>query len=66
MFGVIKDTFDSDGGSMSGDEDFFSVASTMPLVAGYGSTICSGWETTAQLTFDSQTRYTLVNSVQCV
>ena len=31
--GVIKDTLDSDGGSISGDEDFFSVANTMPFVA---------------------------------
>ena len=33
MSGVIKETFESDGGSMRGDEDFFSVASTIPFVA---------------------------------
>jgi hypothetical protein len=33
IFGVIKLTFESEGGSMSGEEDFFSVARTMPLVA---------------------------------
>jgi len=33
MFGVMRETFESDGGSMSGDEDFFSVARTMPFVA---------------------------------
>jgi len=33
MFGVIRLTFERDGGSMRGDEDFFSVARTMPLVA---------------------------------
>ena len=33
MSGVIKDTLDSDGGSISGDEDFFSVARTIPFVA---------------------------------
>jgi hypothetical protein len=33
MFGVMSETLDNDGGSMSGDEDFFSVARTMPLVA---------------------------------
>jgi hypothetical protein len=33
MFGVMSETFESDGGSMSGDEDFFSVARTMPFVA---------------------------------
>jgi hypothetical protein len=35
MFGVIRETFESEGGSTSGDEDFFSVARTMPLVAEY-------------------------------
>ncbi len=33
MSGVMRDTFERDGGSMRGEEDFFSVASTMPLVA---------------------------------
>ena len=33
IFGVIKETFESEGGSMRGDEDFFSVARTMPFVA---------------------------------
>jgi hypothetical protein len=33
MFGVIRLTFDEDEESMSGDDDFFSVARTMPLVA---------------------------------
>jgi len=33
MFGVIRETFDSEGGSMRGEDDFFSVARTMPLVA---------------------------------
>lgn len=31
--GVMEETLDSDGGSMSGDEDFFSVARTTPFVA---------------------------------
>jgi hypothetical protein len=34
MFGVIRETFAEECGSMSGDEDFFSVARTMPFVAG--------------------------------
>lgn len=34
MFGVIRETFEREGGSMRVDEDFFSVARTMPLVAG--------------------------------
>ena len=33
MFGVMSETFDNDGGSISGEDDFFSVARTMPLVA---------------------------------
>lgn len=33
MLGVMRLTFDEDDESMSGDEDFFSVARTMPLVA---------------------------------
>jgi hypothetical protein len=37
MFGVMRETFESDGGSMSGDEDFFSVARTIPFVAVYVS-----------------------------
>ena len=34
MLGVISDTLDRDGGSMRGELDFFSVARTMPFVAG--------------------------------
>lgn len=33
MLGVIRETFDNEGASIRGDEDFFSVARTMPLVA---------------------------------
>ena len=32
--GVTKEIFERESDSMSGDEDFFSVARTMPLVAG--------------------------------
>lgn len=35
MFGVMRETLESDGGSMSGEDDFFSVARTTPLVAGW-------------------------------
>lgn len=34
MFGVMSETFDEDEASMSGEDDFFSVARTIPLVAG--------------------------------
>jgi len=33
MSGVMRLTFESEGGSIKGDEDFFSVARTMPFVA---------------------------------
>src|ERR1700761_138185 len=33
MLGVMRETLDEDEESMSGEEDFFSVASTMPLAA---------------------------------
>lgn len=35
MLGVMRLIFDDDCESMSGDDDFFSVARTMPLVARY-------------------------------
>lgn len=35
MSGVMRETLESEGGSMRGDEDFFSVARTIPLVAVY-------------------------------
>jgi len=31
--GVMREILDREGGSIRGEEDFFSVASTMPLVA---------------------------------
>lgn len=34
MFGVTKEILAREDGSASGDEDFFSVASTIPFVAG--------------------------------
>jgi hypothetical protein len=33
IFGVMRLTFEREGGSMRGDEDFFSVARTIPFVA---------------------------------
>jgi hypothetical protein len=33
MLGVMRETLDREGGSMSGEDDFFSVARTMPFVA---------------------------------
>lgn len=34
MSGVMRETLEREGGSMRGEEDFFSVARTIPLVAG--------------------------------
>jgi hypothetical protein len=33
MLGVMRLTLERDGGSISGEEDFFSVARTIPFVA---------------------------------
>lgn len=33
MSGVMRETLEREGGSISGEEDFFSVARTMPFVA---------------------------------
>lgn len=33
MLGVMREIFDDEEASISGDEDFFSVARTMPFVA---------------------------------
>jgi hypothetical protein len=33
MLGVMRETLEREGGSIRGEEDFFSVARTTPLVA---------------------------------
>ena len=33
MFGVTSEIFESEGASISGEDDFFSVANTIPFVA---------------------------------
>jgi hypothetical protein len=52
MFGVIRLTLDDDCESMSGEEDFFSVARTIPLVAGKNQLLVS--QQMHVPTFDSQ------------
>jgi hypothetical protein len=65
MFGVIRLTFEREGGSIKGDDDFFSVARTMPFVATRVIRIlCKSlghdiW----QLTFDAQGSNTLVDGI---
>jgi hypothetical protein len=41
MLGVMRLILDREVGSASGEEDFFSVARTMPLVAGWGEVLVS-------------------------
>ena len=49
---------------MRGDEDFFSVASTIPLVAVRVSHAKSPLMYAVLHTFDTQRRYALVDSIQ--
>lgn len=44
MFGVMRETFESEGGSMRGEEDFFSVARTTPFVAGENLDVTSRYQ----------------------
>ena len=65
MFGVMRLTFEREGGSIKGDDDFFSVASTMPFVATVAiSIMCKrlGYDI-PQLTFDAQGSNTLVDGI---
>jgi hypothetical protein len=71
--GVINETFDRDGGSIRGDDDFFSVARTTPFVAKKGKTsltnpsgqkhidICG-----IDVTFDTKRSDALVHGIQSV
>lgn len=63
--GVISEILESEGGSIRGEEDFFSVASTMPFVAITGQ---SAWPYVGELgrlhTFDTKGSHTLVDRVQ--
>ena len=63
MLGVISETLESEGGSMSGDEDFFSVARTIPFVAAWNVNICTS-TVDKRSTFDSQGCYALIDGCQ--
>lgn len=66
MSGVIRETLEREGGSMRGEEDFFSVARTMPLVAVTILSVCGrqcGKVISGQ-TFYSEGSYSLVYGVQ--
>ena len=71
MLGVIKLILDSDDGSTRGEDDFFSVARTMPLVArrtvrNGAETEQTAWQGRWKLTFDAESCYTLVDCIQGV
>ena len=58
-------TLDDDCESISGDDDFFSVARTIPLVAKYVSYVFAVTHAISN-TFDSERRDTLVDSIERV
>ena len=69
MFGVMRETFERDGGSMRGEEDFFSVARTTPFLAGLEKisfAVVKGWVGWRRCTFYSETGHALVDGVQGV
>lgn len=53
MFGVMREILDNEGASMRGDDDFFSVARTMPFVAGRAISIGAILELWVLYTFNS-------------
>lgn len=64
MFGVMRETLESEGGSMRGDDDFFSVARTIPLVARLLLELVADISRLKLLTFDAQSCHTLVHGIQ--
>ena len=65
MFGVMRLTFDDEDESMSGDEDLFSVARTIPLVASQLLAIAEKLDEFIH-TLDTQGCDTLVDGVQSI
>ena len=77
MLGVIRLILERDEGSASGEEDFFSVARTMPLVAVWQAMLdqslvnmggeCGGWRGVGEgRTFDAEGCYALVDGVESI
>lgn len=64
MLGVMRETLEREGGSMSGEEDFFSVARTMPFVAEEEVSRLRGKYGCMGSTFDTQRSHALVYGVQ--
>jgi hypothetical protein len=63
MLGVISETLEREGGSIRGEEDFFSVARTMPFVAGEVRLIDRDGKFSGR-TFDTQRCDTLIYSIE--
>jgi len=70
MLGVMSETLEREGGSIKGEDDFFSVARTTPLVAREEHVRTEHFKDRAGIledaTFDSQRSDTLVDGVQGV
>ena len=68
MLGVMRLILDREAGSVSGDDDFFSVARTMPLVAAEVNTGMELGRTgmARRYTFDTKGCYTLINCVESI
>lgn len=64
MFGVMRETFDSEGGSMRGEDDFFSVARTTPFVALEGNQFHFYVHILLKLTLDSQRCDALIDCIK--
>jgi hypothetical protein len=62
MLGVMRETLEREGGSMRGDEDFFSVARTTPFVAAQCQSIID--ERCRGTTFDAQRSDALIDSIE--
>lgn len=66
MLGVMRLILDREAGSVRGDDDFFSVAKTIPLVADIVNTIVGQCDAACRPTFDAKGCYTLVDCVQSI
>lgn len=63
MLGVMRLILEREAGSVSGDDDFFSVAKTIPLVAEAVNTATKQHTAVDRLTFDAKGCHTLVDCI---
>lgn len=66
MFGVTSEILDSEGASINGEDDFFSVANTIPLVAKDSVSYILLCTVQTKFTFDTQRSDTLVDSIESI